>query len=237
MALAAQPDFDQANGCCRCRVAGVELVADPAGLLWWPDEQALIVSDLHLEKGSSFARRGRMLPPYDTGATLKRLQQAIDTYRPDRLIALGDSFHDAGASSRLPLVHRRQLDMMASGREWIWIAGNHDPDPPAGLAGMVADRLTIGPLHFVHEPDPNAAPGEISGHLHPKARLVINGRSIRRRCFVTSYERLILPAFGAYTGGLNVLDKAYDGLFCGRRFHALMLGDAQVYKIAGRELR
>ncbi len=237
LALAAQTNIEFTNGCCAFDVAGVELVADPSGVIWWGDEQCLIVSDLHLEKGSSFARRGQLIPPYDTKATLARLSQAMDEWQPKRVISLGDSFHDNEASTRLSLNDRRQLQSLATGRDWIWITGNHDPEPPSNLAGEVVETLAIGPLHFCHEPQIDAASGQISGHLHPKARIRRQSRSISRRCFAASQDRLILPGFGTYTGGLNVLDRAYDGLFQGRSFLAMMIGDGQVYRIAGRELR
>jgi len=235
MAIASQLAPNE-TGCCPFELAGNELIADPAGVVWWEAEKCLIVSDLHLEKGSSFARRGQMLPPYDTKATLARLQKCIDYWQPIRVISLGDSFHDKDASKRLPLAHRQHLGAMCKSTDWVWITGNHDPEPPVDLAGMVADALSIGSLHFCHEPQVGAELGEVSGHLHPVAKLRIKGRSIRRRCFVVSDNRMIMPSFGAYTGGLNVLDKAYSGLFEGRNFHALMLGEGQVYQIGGKGL-
>lgn len=236
MVLAAQSANLADNGTCAFDVAGAELVADPAGIVFWPGEQLMIVSDLHLEKGSSFARRGQMLPPYDTGETLDRLQQLINDWQPRTIISLGDSFHDKDASARLPLAQRQQLQAMIKTCEWVWIEGNHDPEPPVNLGGMAASALSIGPLHFCHEPQVGAMPGEISGHLHPAAKLKRQGRSIRRRCFATSTDRLIMPSFGAYTGGLNVLDKAYGGLFENGVFSALMLGDGQVYRFSSKHL-
>ena len=224
------------NGYCPFEVAGAELVADPSGVVWWQDERCLIVSDLHLEKGSSFARRGQLLPPYDTATTLARLQDVIDCWQPRTIIALGDSFHDRSASSRLPQACRQQLSAMCKVADWVWISGNHDPEPPVDLAGLVVDQLAIGPLYFCHEPAASDPPGAISGHLHPAAKIRRQGRSIRRRCFAVSPRRAILPAFGAYTGGLSVLDRAFDGLFEGRSFHALMVGDSQVYRVAGQNL-
>ena len=234
--VAASQLMPNDTGCCSFKVAGIELVADPAGVAWWEAEKCLIVSDLHLEKGSSFARRGQMLPPYDTTTTLSRLQKCIDYWRPKTVISLGDSFHDKDASVRLPLAQRQLLSTMCKNTDWIWISGNHDPEPPVDLVGMIADTLSIGALHFCHEPTIDAGPGEVSGHLHPAAKLRRQGRSIRRRCFAVSSTRLIMPSFGAYTGGLNVLDKAYKGLFDRRNFHALMLGGGQVYQICGKDL-
>ncbi|MCX5518035.1 ligase-associated DNA damage response endonuclease PdeM [Kaistia defluvii] len=216
-------------------VASVSLIPLVEGALWWPEERTLVVADLHLEKGSSFARRGQMLPPYDTMATLQRLATILARLAPSRVIALGDSFHDRNAGDRLNAADRASLRAMTASAEWIWIAGNHDPDPPRDLGGWATSELSIGPLTFRHEPRPGAQTGEIAGHLHPSARLVGRGRSIRRRCFAADGRRLILPAFGALAGGLNVLDAAFRPLFDGRAFHAWMLGDA-VHAIAGHRL-
>ena len=216
-------------------VASVSLIPLVEGALWWPEERTLIVADLHLEKGSSFARRGQMLPPYDTMATLQRLAAILSRLAPSRVIALGDSFHDRNAGDRLNAADRASLRAMTASADWIWIAGNHDPDPPRDLGGWATSELSIGPLTFRHEPRPGAQPGEIAGHLHPSARLVGRGRSIRRRCFAADGRRLVLPAFGALAGGLNVLDAAFRPLFEGRAFHAWMLGDA-VHAIAGHRL-
>ena len=224
------------QGTCVHAVNGVELVTDCAGVAFWPAEQALLVADLHLEKGSSFARRGQLIPPYDTMATLKRLGACLEKWQPRRVIALGDSFHDAEASSRLSQSAFDLLNSFLQGRDWTWITGNHDPSPPANLGGLVVDELQCGGLILRHEPTVDAEAGEISGHLHPKARLVRRGRSVRRSCFAASRSRMIMPSFGAYTGGLNVFDRAFEGLFDDRNFHALMRGDGQVYRIPASEL-
>ncbi len=224
------------QGTCIHAVNGVELVTDCDGVVFWPAEQALLVADLHLEKGSSFARRGQLLPPYDTMATLKRLAICIDKWQPKKVIALGDSFHDDAASERLSPQNLELLASLIKGREWVWISGNHDPSPPVGLGGDVFDSMALGRLILTHQPQTDAAPGEIAGHLHPKARLVRRGRSVRRSCFAASASRMIMPSFGAYTGGLNVFDPAFEGLFEGRDFHALMRGDEQVYRIAAAKL-
>ncbi|MEO1200224.1 MAG: ligase-associated DNA damage response endonuclease PdeM [Pseudomonadota bacterium] len=206
------------------------------GALWWAAERTLIVADLHLEKGSSFATKGVFLPPYDTTATLTRLAQIITHRKPQRVIALGDSFHDQGGPARLVPSDLLALTALTAAVEWIWIAGNHDPVPPAGLGGTFSDELMIGGLTFRHEPAKGAVDGEIAGHLHPVARLRRNGRSVRRRCFATNGARLILPAFGALTGGLNVLDDAFAPIFSGRKFTAWMIGTDEVYPVLGRKL-
>jgi len=216
-------------------VASVPLVPLVEGALWWPAERTLVVADLHLEKGSSFARRGQMLPPYDTMATLRRLAGVMARMAPARVIALGDSFHDRQGGDRLNEADRASLIAMTASAEWIWIAGNHDPEPPRELGGWATSELSIGPLTFRHEPRPGDHTGEIAGHLHPAARVAGRGRSIRRRCFAADGKRLVLPAFGALAGGLNVLDEAFRPLFDGRAFHAWVLGDA-VHAIAGRRL-
>ncbi|GLK54220.1 DNA ligase-associated metallophosphoesterase [Methylopila capsulata] len=218
-------------------VAGVALVADPLGALFEPASGALIVADLHLEKGSSFARRGQMLPPYDTATTLGRLARLVAAYQPRAVIALGDSFHDDGGPARMHAADRAATAELQRGRDWIWIAGNHDPAPPAGLGGEARDALALGALMLRHEPTAGAAPGELAGHLHPVAKVAVRGRSLRRRCFATDGARVVLPAFGAYAGGLNVRDKAFAGLFLGDAFTAWMLGDAGVYAFASRGLR
>ena len=218
-------------------VAGVVLEAFPDGALWWADHRLLVVADLHFEKGSAFARRGQMLPPYDTAETLARLSRLIARLLPQTVVALGDSFHDDGGAARLSARDRAALAALQAGREWIWIAGNHDQAAPAGLDGAHLDELAIGPVAFRHEPGAGETYGEIAGHLHPAARVAGRGKWVRRRCFVGDGDRLVLPAFGAYAGGLNVLDKAFAGLFRGSAFRAFMLGEDRVYPVGRKVLR
>lgn len=214
------------------QVRGVATIYDPCGALYLPDLHMLVVSDLHLEKGSSFARRGQLLPPYDTAVTLDMLATVIARYQPRTVISLGDSFHDAKASERLPSLYAIRLKSLMERRDWFWITGNHDPDRPVDLPGDCIDELAIGPLTFRHEPSRINAQGEVAGHLHPAARIVRRGRSVRRPCFASDGERLIMPAFGAYTGALNVLDRAFRGLFVDTTLRAYMLGQGKVYPIA-----
>ena len=218
-------------------VAGVVLEAFTEGVLWWADQRLMVVADLHLEKGSSFARGGRMLPPYDTRSTLARLNALTDRLEPTVIVSLGDSFHDDSGAERLCADDLHALNGLQHGRDWVWIAGNHDPSANTCLPGDRCDSLALGPVRFVHEPEPEAESGEIAGHLHPAARVAGRGRSVRRRCFVGDGQRLILPAFGAYTGGLNILDKAYAGLFEPRSFRAFVMGDEKVYPVPTRMLR
>jgi DNA ligase-associated metallophosphoesterase len=209
-------------------VAGVTLAIDPAGALWWPDEGLLAVADLHLEKGSSLARRGVLLPPYDTATTLARLAVLIDTYAPALVLALGDSFHDRDGADRLTPADRAALTALQRGRQWIWITGNHDPVPVRDVGGECASALAIGELTWRHEPARVRAAGEIAGHLHPVARIRTGERAIRRRCFVGDGTRLVMPAFGAYAGGLNVRDAAFAALFAAG-FTAHVLGRERIY--------
>jgi DNA ligase-associated metallophosphoesterase len=213
-------------------VAGTVLVADCAGTLFWPDESLLAVADLHFEKGSAFAARGVLLPPYDTTATLKRLTVLIERYAPRLVVALGDSFHDGGGPARMADISSAALKTLQRGRDWVWIAGNHDPDPAKNIGGRFAEVLALGPLTFRHQPSPQPCDGEIAGHLHPVARVARRGRAVSRRCFASDGRRLIMPAFGAYAGGLNVRDRAIVSLFGALSFTAHMLGERRIYAFA-----
>ena len=219
------------------RVGEAALLADVSGALFHPEDATLIVADLHLEKGSHFARHGRFLPPYDTRATLERLMRAIRRFRPRHVVCLGDSFHDADAGSRLDAGDRDLLVRLAGAQPWTWIAGNHDREIPAGLGGEVADSLELGGgLRLAHLPSPGPATGEICGHLHPKASIATRGCTITAPCFVTDGNRLVMPAFGAYAGGLDCLDPAIAGLFGPAGFRALMLGRERLHLVARRQL-
>ncbi|CAO3446443.1 ligase-associated DNA damage response endonuclease PdeM [Azospirillum largimobile] len=219
----------ESTGHAALTLCGADLLADASGALLWPAEGMLAVADLHLEKGSAFAARGRMLPPYDTRATLDRLAELIALTRPARVLCLGDSFHDRRAAERMDQADVERLrGLTAAVADWVWITGNHDPEPPQGLGGRVVAELSIGPLIFRHEAQPGAV-GELSGHLHPAAALALAGRRVRERCFAHDGAKLILPAFGSFTGGLNVLDAAFDGLLA-RRFEVLMTVRGRVYR-------
>lgn len=225
------------NGQTPVSLMGEELIACPGGVLYWPSKDVLVVADLHLEKGSSFARKGVFLPPYDSRATLERLEKIVESLSPKTIIALGDSFHDRQGAERLSAGDRETLSNMQVGRDWVWVAGNHDPLPPQELGGTAVDEISLGKLSFRHEPIPGAI-GEVAGHLHPCAKVRGRSRSVRRPCFVENGERLIMPAFGALTGGLNICDGAYSGLFEMRSsMNIYMLGEAQVYKVNYKECR
>jgi len=213
-------------------LAGVPLLADCAGALYWAEQGLLAVADLHLEKGSSFAARGVLIPPYDTATTLLRLAALIARYAPRCVVALGDSYHEGGGPARLADSDRETLQAMQRGRDWIWITGNHDPEPAANVGGMFEEKIEFGPLGFRHLPSGTA--GEISGHLHPVARVAHRGRAVSRRCFAADSTRLVMPAFGAFTGGLNVRNEAFASVFGTLRFTAHMLGDDRLYAFAAK---
>jgi DNA ligase-associated metallophosphoesterase len=219
-------------------VNGASLLADASGALIWPQRRAVLVADLHLEKGSSFAARGRLLPPYDTAATLMRLEEVLTRHDAKAVFCLGDSFHDAAAGERLSGADRARITSLTGRCDWTWICGNHDPAPPTDWGGKVAEEITLGPLIFRHQalrPMNRRAGGEVSGHFHPKAALRWRHKRITGRCFITDGRRLILPAFGAYTGGLNVLDPAIAGLFP-KDFQVLLMGRAGIFSFPSTAL-
>ncbi len=221
----------------RVTVNSAVLLVDITGAALDVASNTLMVADLHLEKGSAFASRGQLLPPYDTRATLTRLAEVMARLRPARVAALGDSFHDLGADGRM---HAEDADrlagLVASVEDWLWIEGNHDPEPPARFGGRTAPVAELGPLILRHEPRPQPAVGEIAGHLHPCARVSVRGRTLRKRCFATDGRRMVLPAFGAYAGGLNLCDPAWADVF-ERPPNAWMLGDSRVFPVRAVKLR
>lgn len=214
-------------------LAGELLEPLPEGGLWWAAERLLVVSDLHLEKGSNYAAAGQMLPPYDTGATLARVERLCAALRPATVISLGDSFHDRQSEARLPEPYAARIRTLTEAHDWIWVEGNHDPDPPGHLGGRAAKVLRLGPLVFRHEPEGET--GEVAGHLHPVAKVAARGRSVRRRCFASDGARLVMPAMGAFAGGLNVLDVAFRAVFP-EGCMAFAIGAARVYGVPHRNL-
>jgi uncharacterized protein len=217
-------------------IAGASVELLPEGALWWPYESLLAVADLHFEKGSSYGLRGQFLPPYDTRATLNRLTALARTLRPQTIVALGDSFHDREGPARLDPADAENLRTLTSVHEFVWITGNHDADAAAACGGAAVETYERGPLTFRHEPEPGGALGEICGHLHPKARVVVKGRGISRPCFLSDGRRMVMPAFGAYTGGLDVFNPAFFPVFPGG-FSAYLLGKGRVYPFAMDRLR
>ena len=216
-------------------VNGALVIPDPSGALYWSDERVLVVSDLHLEKGSSYARHGLVLPPYDTRSTLRVLIEVCAYWQPERVIALGDSFHDDEAHTRLDDDDLGVFTSLVAAHDWTWILGNHDEALPEDFGGVIAEELQIGRLTFRHEALPLPLPGQVTGHYHPCAKVRREGRSVRRRCFMTDGVNLIMPAIGAYTGGLNVLDVAYRPHF-DNGFVAWMLGRDRVYPVGSARL-
>ncbi|PWV99883.1 putative phosphoesterase [Hoeflea marina] len=229
-ALAAHADAGPAMA--EFSVHGTAVTCDPNGILMLPDSGVMVVSDLHLEKGAAFARRGLMLPPYDTAATLARLAVAIARHDPKTVISLGDSFHDRNGSIHMPDIYRAGLRELQRGRDWIWVEGNHDPDAPAGLDGSWCSEVHIETLCLRHEPSARAAAGEIAGHLHPVARVVRRGKAVRRACFASDGTRLLMPAFGSTTGGLELRHPAMRHLFDRSKLIAHLLGRERIYSVA-----
>lgn len=203
---------------------------DLTGAMYLPEHDALLVADLHFEKGSSFARRGMMLPPYDTRETLLALTDAVFRFNPKTVIALGDSFHDIGGPDRLGDEERTTLTDVQQGREWIWVTGNHDRILPESIGGQVLEDMVLGSLTLRHEPMAGEQ-AEIAGHLHPVGKVVMRGRSTRRRCFLNDGSRCVMPALGAYAGGLNACDAAFKPLFPAG-FTAHLIGTERIFAIA-----
>lgn len=200
-----------------------KLQARASGVLWWDVQRLLVVSDLHLGKSERIARRGgTLLPPFEGVDTITRLANEINSLNPDQIICLGDSFDDLEALESLPLNEHRSLTAMMAGRDWIWIEGNHDAGP-IDLGGTHIKEVKIGDLTFRHIAE-TAANGEISGHYHPKARIAARGRSMSKPCFVIDEDRIIMPAFGTYTGGLFSDHDAIQSLI-GPNAKAVMIGD------------
>lgn len=195
----------------RFSFCGVELAALGQGALFWPDRRALLVADLHFEKASWYAAAGQMLPPYDTAATLAELEALVLAIHPAEIWCLGDSFHDAAGCARMAPAERARLRALTGAADWTWIVGNHDAgarDMADVCGGALRGEALVDGLLLRHEADPRETRPELSGHYHPKLRLTLRGRHVARRCFIASETKLILPAFGALTGGLDADDPA-----------------------------
>ncbi|MEO1292954.1 MAG: ligase-associated DNA damage response endonuclease PdeM [Pseudomonadota bacterium] len=213
--------------------AGTHWQAQPSGALWAPEPRLLCVADLHLGKSERMARRGGpFLPPYETEATLTALAAEVERFAPRTVLCLGDSFDDPRAAAHVEAQHSDTLARLMAGRRWVWMTGNHDP-VPNGLGGDSASEFRLGAALFRHIAVPHWSPGtgadtlEVSGHYHPKATLHVRGRRLSRRCFVMGAGRLILPAFGAYTGGLDAADPVF----------APLVGEEAVAFLLGAEVR
>lgn len=208
---------------------GMALLPDLSGALYAPDYEALLVADLHFEKGSSFAARGIHLPPLDTRATLDALEAVITTRKPRTLIALGDSFHDTRAGERIEPADMARIRALSSRCDVIWLTGNHDGELPDGVGGQIAAELALGPVTLRHIPSAPDGTMEIAGHLHPVAAITRHGRRVRARCFIADESRLVMPAFGAFTGGLHVLSPAFAAIFPKADYTAWMIGTRAVH--------
>ncbi|MGV6819878.1 MAG: ligase-associated DNA damage response endonuclease PdeM [Parvularcula sp.] len=205
-----------------------------SGAVFIADLDTLIVADLHFEKGSSFARRGQLLPPFDTAATLSALEQVIWLYGPQRVISLGDAFHDREAEQRLSPADAERLEALCTAHDWNWVTGNHDPRPPLRFSGKAHRVMELGGLVLVHEPGDHQD-WSLAGHLHPCAVVEGKGCRVRRPCYISDAARMVLPAFGAYTGGLNVLDEAFAPHFSDPSFH--VAGQHRTYQVPSGSLR
>lgn len=208
-------------------LAGHKLLLDPAGAVVWPEERLLAVADLHLEKGSAAARRGQLVPPWDTAATLDRLERLLRLWRPLVVVALGDTFHDGHGPGRMAAADATRLRAMAEGARFVWVGGNHDPAPTHGLPGEAAAEWGRHGLVFRHEAR-SGAEGELCGHFHPKAGVATRAGRVTRPCFVADGRRVMLPALGAYTGGLDVSHPAITRLFP-RGGRAFLLGRERLF--------
>ena len=237
MSALAEPYAFAASPCggLRTRLNGAAVTLRPSGALWIETARMLVVADLHLEKGSSYAMRGQMLPPYDTRDTLRRLQAEVLAAAPEAVVLLGDTFHDRSSEDRLARDDAEGLRALSGLTRLVWVVGNHDADGPRRLPGEVAAEISVEGLILRHEPTPGRQDGEVAGHLHPCARVVASRGSVRRRCFVTDGARMVVPAFGAYAGGLSIRDEAFSGLFarpplCGA------LGAGRVHAVGWRSV-
>ncbi|MGO8955191.1 MAG: ligase-associated DNA damage response endonuclease PdeM [Rhodomicrobium sp.] len=230
--IAGTPAQSPAGGWLAIEVqfAGLTVTLDRSGAAYIGALGTLIVADLHLEKGSGAAARGRLLPGLDTRDTLQRLQRAIELYRPKRVICLGDSFHDRAAGERMTPAGRDELSSLcASVREWIWLSGNHDPELPAFCGGESCAALEIGGVTLRHEPAAGGAGAQIAGHLHPKVSVPAGGYRFSGPCFCLSERLIVMPAFGAYTGGLDCRDPAIRSLL-GPDTRIFMLHAAKLWR-------
>lgn len=222
----------------RIELGGIDLLPDLAGALYVPDFEALLVADLHLEKASSLARRGVHLPPYDTRATLEHLAFSLAAARPKRLILLGDSFHDDEAHLRIDATDIAEFARLTRGIDVIWLAGNHDPSPPKTLGGHYAEAIALGPITLRHIPGRlTDEEFEIAGHLHPAAALAQRGRSLRCKCFIGHGRRIVMPAYGSFTGGLSVSAAPFQAIFPDGDFDVWMIGGKAIHRFPARRIR
>ena len=208
-----------------------------SGIVFHEKTETLIVSDLHLEKGSSYADSGQLLPPYDSLKTLKYLCHMSFILQPKVVVALGDSFHDANGPARLGIEEHQMINQVRVQAEWIWIIGNHDSELPPNWPDHVMQEYYIGNVVLRHEAaELKDGDVEITGHFHPKALAKVRGKNISKRCFAFDSTRMIMPAFGSYTGGLNVLEAPVREVFQERPFNTLMMGSKGLFSYPSQSL-
>ena len=201
--------------------AGRRLFVAGDAALWWPERRALLLADLHLEKGSFYAAHGQMLPPYDSRATIEAVAALVELTRAERVLCLGDNYHDDGGEARLDRHAANSLQRLTAALDWTWIRGNHDREVSGRWGGRALAELEVDGVLLRHEAKPGESRPELSGHFHPKLRMTIRGRHIARRCFLRTPTKLILPAFGALTGGLDA-GHPEIARACGGRAEALV---------------
>jgi uncharacterized protein len=219
------------------KLGDLEFVPDLSGALFLPSENMLLVADLHLEQGASLARRGLHVPPYDTTVTLTMLEQVVLTTTASRLVLLGDSFHDGVAHEEIARADRQRLQTITSRIDTIWIAGNHDPFAHQNLGGICIEELALGELTLRHIPQRlRKGQMEIAGHLHPGASIVQRNMHVRAKCFVADEKRIILPAFGSYTGAVNILSSAFKGLLDPATTYSWMIGKSAIHRFPYQRL-
>jgi len=212
--------------------AGEEWALVGGRALWWPREGALVLADLHLEKASFYARHGQMLPPYDSRATLERVADAVRQTGARRVFCLGDNFHDADGAARLEPHAAGMLDALVRATDWVWVTGNHDAGPVTGVGGTACDELAVSGIALRHQVRADSAAPELSGHFHPKLSVAARGRRIARPCAVASERRLILPAFGALTGGMDAADPVIvQALQPARAIHAMVAAGERLVRM------
>jgi DNA ligase-associated metallophosphoesterase len=223
------------SGSCRVLLCGKAFIADRSGALYWPAEKTLIVSDLHLERGSYLSEDGVVLPPFDTASAFEKLEEALDRYDPLRVIALGESFC-AGEGARLTAHDADWLFDLMEDREWFWVSGPDRSAIPEGVGGTVAPHLSLGGIKFRSEPVRAPVSHEIAGRMHPVAQVSEFGHTVRGRCFVSNGMRLVLPSIGVYSPGANVLDKAFDPLLGHEGLFVWMVHAGRVLQVASGQL-
>jgi uncharacterized protein len=232
--------FERPHGLSRQHIIALgelEFVPDMSGALFLPSENMLLVADLHLEQGASLARRGLHVPPYDTTITLTMLEHVIQNTKAKRLVLLGDSFHDDVAHHAVAPQDKARLRSITGHIDTIWISGNHDPVSHDKLGGICVDELAIGPLTLRHIPQRlRKGQMEIAGHLHPGASIIQRNMHIRAKCFVADDKRIILPAFGSYTGAVNVLTSAFKGLLNPATTHSWMISKTAIHRFPYKRL-